>query len=79
MWDINWIDDPKPLSGLKITADTGTGKLRDVQACRPYHFEEEQQVVQKVLYAKGEGGKATVEIPPFRYHTMVVFRRKDRK
>lgn len=30
--------------------------------------------MQKVLDAKAEGGKATVEVPPFHYHTMWVFR-----
>ena len=49
-----------------------------MQACRPYHFEEEQQVVQRVLDAEVEGPKATVKIPPFRYHTMVVIRLKER-
>jgi len=77
-FDQDWADEPKPLEGVKITADIAGARVRDVLACRPYHFEEEQQVVQKVLNAKVEGGKATVEIPPFRYHTMVVFRLYNR-
>ena len=75
-WDINWIDEPPPLEGVKLTADIGSGKVETVSACRPYHFEEEQQVVQQALEAKVSGGKATVEVPPFRYHTMVVVRVK---
>jgi len=78
-WDINWVDEPVELGGIRIAADIGGGKLADVQACRPYYFEEEEQVVQKVLDAKVAGGKAAVEVPPFRYYTMVVFRVKDRK
>ena len=73
-WDINWIDEPPPLAGVKLTTDIGTGQLETAQACRPYHFEEEQQPVQQVLKAKIKGGKVLVEIPPFRYNTMVVFR-----
>ena len=76
-FDINWVDEPAPLEGVKISADIVAGRLQTAQACRPYYFEEEQQVVQKVLDAKVEGGKATVEIPPFRYHTMVVLRLKE--
>jgi len=63
--------------GVNITADIGTGHISDVQACRPYHFEEEQQVVQETLEAKVAGGKVAVEVPPFRYYTMVVFRVED--
>ena len=75
-WDINWIDEPPPLAGVKLTADIGAGKVETVSACRPYHFEEEQQVVQQALKAEVSGHKATVEIPPFRYHTMLVMRVK---
>ena len=73
-WDVNWADEPKPLEGVSITADIAAARIRNVQACRPYHFEEEQQVVQKTLEAKVENGKAAIDVPPFRYHTMVVFR-----
>lgn len=76
-WDLNWIDEPLPLAGVKLTADIGTGKLETVYACRPYHFEEEQQVVQQALKAEVADGKATVEAPPFRYHTMLVMRAKQ--
>jgi len=76
-WDINWVDEPSPLAGVRITADIGTAKLLTAQACRPYHFEEEQQVVQKELAPSGKTGKITVEIPPFRYHTMAVLRVQD--
>lgn len=75
-WDINWIDEPLPLEGVKVTADIGSGNVDNVFACRPYHFEEEQQVVQQALKAEVSGDKATVEIPPFRYYTMVVIRIK---
>jgi len=77
-WDLNWVDEPAPLKGVSISADIGTGHIRDVQACRPYYFEEEQQVVQKVLDAKVEDGKASVQVPPFRYYMMVVFRLADK-
>ena len=57
--------------GLKKVAGA---KLKKAATCRPYHFEEDQQVVQKELKASADTGKVTVEIPPFRYHTMVLFR-----
>ena len=75
-WDLKWVDEPKPLTGVSITADTGTGKVQSVYAFRPYYFEEEQQAVEKKLAPTVAGGKVTVEIPPFRYHTMVVLRVK---
>jgi len=77
-WDMNWVDEPVPLAGVKITADIGTAKLLTAQACRPYHFEEEQQVVQKTLEGSSDTGKVSVEVPPFRYHTMVVFRVEEK-
>ena len=55
-----------------MTMEIGSAKLLTAQACRPYHFEEEQQVIQSTLVAKQSGGHVTFEIPPFRYHTMVV-------
>ncbi len=73
-WDINWIDEPVPLEGVEITVDVTNGKLKTAQAMRPYQFEEEQQPVRKMLKPKTDGGKTTVTIPSFRYHTMVVFR-----
>jgi len=76
-WDINWVDEPVPLEGVKITADIGSSTLQTAQACRPYYFEEDQQVVQKVLKASADTGRVSVEISPFRYYTMVVFRVTD--
>ena len=75
-WDINWRDEPPPLEGVKITVDLGSGALQDVQSARPYHFEEEQQPVQKIIQAVSVGNKIIAEVPPFRYYTMVVFRVK---
>jgi len=76
--DFNWADEPAQLKGLKITTDVGTAKLQKAVACRPYYYEEEQQVVQKELTASADTGKVTVEIPPFRYHTMLVMRVRER-
>jgi len=75
-WDINWIDEPVSLSGVQVTADIGKGKVQQVYALRPYHFEEEQQTVEQKLNPAVSSGKVTVEIPPFRYYTMVVVRVK---
>jgi len=77
-FDFNWADEPEPLKGVRISADIGSGKLETAQACRPYYFEEEQQVVQKVLKASARSGRVVIEVPPFRYHTMVVFRVKKK-
>jgi len=77
-WDINWIDEPAPLEGVKISADIGSARLQTVQALRPYYYEEEQQPVQKVLKASADTGKVAVEVPPFRYYTMLVFRVRTR-
>ena len=73
-WDIEWVHEPEPLRGVKITVDLAAGKLRNAQSVRPYHFEEEQQPVHTPLEAIMSAGRASVEVPPFRYHTMVVFR-----
>ena len=73
-WDITWVTEPEPLAGATVRVRPEGGELQSVYACRPYHFEEPQQVVQKVLQPRSEAGVATVEVPPFRYHTMVVFR-----
>jgi len=72
-WDVDWLDEPKPLT-VSVRANLGKQKLRDVWAARPYDFEEEQQTVQSVLKPTMEKGNAVVKTPPFRYHTMIVFR-----
>ena len=74
--DYTWADDPEPLSGVSLSAELTGGTVESVTACRPYYFEEEQQVVEKKLNPTLSGGKATVEIPAFRYYTMVVMRVK---
>jgi hypothetical protein len=73
-WDIEWLDEPRRLAGVAVTLDLGPDGLRDAWALRPYDFEENQQPLQTVLTAHAEAGNTRVEIPPFRYHTMVVFR-----
>ena len=72
--DYGWADEPRPLNGTTLTINAAAARLVAAYACRPYHFEEEQQVVQVELEAQSKGGKITVEIPPFRYHTMLVLR-----
>jgi len=72
--DFNWADEPRCLENATITVDTGNATLQTAQACRPYHYEDPQQVVQTRLAADARAGKAIVVVPPFRYHTMVVFR-----
>ena len=78
-WDINWADEPVPLERVSMTVELGKAVVPTVQACRPYQFEEPQQVVQHTLAPSAAGGKVAVAIPPFRYHTMVVFRVRTKK
>lgn len=73
-WDLDWVDEPAPLAGLKLTAHAGDAKIESAVACRPYQFDEPQQTVEQPLAAPAQGGKVTVTVPPFRYHTMVVLR-----
>jgi hypothetical protein len=73
-WDVDWVDEPAPLTGVCLTADVGADRLRTACALRPYHFEEEQQVVAQRLAPDANTGRCTVALPPFRYHTMVVLR-----
>ena len=73
-WDVDWLDEPQPLAKVTVRASLGDGKLRDAWAVRPYDYEEEQQTVQTALPARVSKGAAEVTIPPFRYHTMVIFR-----
>ena len=75
-WDLDLAEEPKPLEGAELTVDIGSAELATAHAMRPYYFEEEQQPVEKVLEPTIKDGKATVEIPPFRYHSMVVIRLK---
>jgi hypothetical protein len=75
-WDLKWLDEPKPLDTVRISADVGAGTLRDVQAMRPYYWEEPQQPVQRPVAATVRDGRVEITVPEFRYHTMVVFRVK---
>ena len=72
--DYAWADEPTLLQGATATIDTTEAGLVTVQACRPYHYEEPQMVVQSEVLATQTDGKATIEVPPFRYHTMLVIR-----
>jgi hypothetical protein len=72
-WDYNWVDEPVPLTGAGVSVRMDGGKLERVYGLRPYHFEEDQQPVQTQLVARGTTTGVSVEIPPFRYHSMVVF------
>jgi hypothetical protein len=71
-WDLNWVDEPAPLTGVEVSVDIGRRAVGPAYACRPYQFEEPQQVVQEALPTTVAAGRATVTVPPFRYYTMVV-------
>ena len=73
-WDIHWVDEPAPLGDVRVMARLGNGRAYRVVACRPYHFEEPQQVVERTLDMAAKSGQVTGTIPAFRYHTMVVIR-----
>jgi hypothetical protein len=75
-WDLNWVDEPAPLEGVEVSADIGHGAVSAAYACRPYQFEEPQQVVQQALKTSTSAGKVTVAVPPFRYYTMAIVRAK---
>jgi hypothetical protein len=77
-WDINWVDEPVPLSGVTVGVQAGAGVVQEAHAMRPYHFEEAQQPVQAQLDARVKDGAVLVDVPPFRYHTMLVLRVKAR-
>jgi hypothetical protein len=72
--DYGWADEPRPLKGTTATIDTTEARLMGAHACRSYHYEDPQQVVQSRVSATQIDGKATFKIPPFRYHTMLVIR-----
>ncbi|MDP7303936.1 MAG: hypothetical protein QGG09_12600, partial [Pirellulaceae bacterium] len=72
--DYAWADEPRPLKGTTVTIDATRGRLMVAQACRPYHYEEPQQIVQSEVSATQTDGQAVFEVPPFRYHTMLVIR-----
>jgi len=73
-WDLTWVDEPAPLAGVELALTVGRGTVTAAYACRPYQFEEPQQVVHQELTTNFSDGIATVSIPLFRYHTMVVMR-----
>lgn len=75
-WDLTWLDEPEPLQGTRIRFqfDPAVCVVRKAYAMRPYYFDEPQQPVQESLNANVDGSSATVQVPPFRYHTMLVLR-----
>ena len=73
-WDLKWLDEPKPLDSVRLTVSLDAGTLHDVQAMRPYYFDEPQQPVQRTVEASVNDGRVEITVPEFRYHTMVVFR-----
>lgn len=73
-WDIRRVDEPEPLKGVRVNARLGSDELRQAQVIRPFQFEEEQQTVQKELEGIPGIDGVSVEVPPFRYHSLVVFR-----
>ena len=72
--DYAWADEPALLTGVEITMNAPGERLSTAQACRAYHYEESQQVVQQEMRAKASGPKVTIAVPPFRYHAMLVLR-----
>ncbi len=72
--DYAWADEPLSLKGVQVIINAPGEKLHTAQACRAYHYEEPQQVVQREMEAKTSGPEVTVSVPPFRYHTMLVLR-----
>ena len=76
-WDVQWLDEPKLLANATLSLGVGADALRDVWALRPYDFDEDQQPLQTALDAHVEAGRVSAKAPPFRYHTMVVFRVKS--
>ena len=77
--DYAWADEPSLLKGVQVTMNAPGERLQTAQACRAYHYEEPQQVVQNKLTPKVNQGRATFSVPPFRYHTMVILRLKNDK
>ena len=77
-WDIDLMDDPLPLEGVKITADIGKGKVTKAVAMRPYYYEEEEQPVETVLKPNIVNGKVVIDVPSFKFHQMIVLRIEDK-
>jgi hypothetical protein len=77
MWDLTYTVEPKPLSRVVLNVKIGKGELQNVQAMRPYYYEEPQQPVQVRAASKLVNGQVKVAVPPFRYHTMIVMRVKS--
>ncbi len=70
------VKDPDEATNAKSVVTVPSGNVESVTAMRPYYYEEDQQPVQTRLTPTEAPGEARVELPPFRYHTMVVFRVK---
>ncbi|MHB9036700.1 MAG: hypothetical protein ACYC64_08535 [Armatimonadota bacterium] len=77
-WDIKQVEQPEPLTNVKVAVNIGQGVLEDVHAMRPYDIREEPQPVKHILDASVNAGSAVVNVPGFRYHIMLVFRVNDR-
>jgi len=78
-WNIDLADDPDEVRGAKVVATIPSGRVENVTVMRPYYYEDDQQPVHTTLTPNRNAGEAAVELPPFRYHSMVVFRVKDGK
>ena len=72
--DYAWADAPALFKGVQVTMNAPGERLQTAQACRAYHYEEPQQVVQQEMGVTTSGPEVTVSVPPFRYHTMLVLR-----
>ena len=77
MIDYQWADEPDPIEGVSVSLNAAGMDVSSAIACRPYHFEEPQQVVQTDLEIELVENTVKVHVPPFRYHTMLVFRVAD--
>ena len=73
-WEIDLADDPDEVKGARVVATLLPGKVESVTALRPYYYEEDQQPVRTTLSPTGDPAQIQVELPPFRYHTLVVIR-----
>ena len=71
-------DEPPAASRVEVTFKVPAGRTVDkAWALRPYQWgETEHSPVQAELRIENTAGATKVRIPPFDYHTLVVFKMK---
>ena len=77
--DYQWADEPSILKRVRVSVDVPDGNIQFADACRAYFYDEPQQVVHQSMLLEASKKRVVMTVPPFRYHTMLVIRVKNKE